>query len=199
MLLAAAAGVTGGVVLHFALPSAAARPALALPALHGEAMWPPGRRTAPAFALRDQDGRLVSLAAQRGRTVVVAFMDPLCKQECPLEGRGLATAEQQVTPAQRPVLLIVSVNPQADGMDARAATRRWHISGEWHWLLGRRPQLARVWRAYDITVIPKTNDIVHSTAVYLIDRRGFERAGFIAPFLPQFVADDFRTLARGRA
>ncbi len=199
VLLAAAAGIAVGAGLHLALRSASARPALTVPALHGQAVWSAGRRPAPAFALRDQDDRLVSLAAQRGRTVVVAFMDPLCRQECPIEGRGLAIAERQVAPAQRPVLLIVSVNPHADGADAKAATRRWRITGDWHWLLGRRSQLARVWRAYDITVIPKTNDIVHSTAVYLIDRRGFERAGFIAPFLPPFVADDFRMLARERA
>jgi hypothetical protein len=52
-----------------------------------------------------------------------------------------------------------------------------------------------VWRTYEITVIPKSNDIVHSTAVYVIDRQGFERAGVIAPFLPQSVAADLRTLA----
>jgi protein SCO1 len=164
--------------------------------LHGEAMWPAGRRPAPAFALRDQSGRLVSLGAERGHTVIVSFMDPLCKQECPIEGRGLALAERQLTTAERPTLLIVSVNPEARPIDAKQAARVWGISGHWHWLLGRRAQLAPIWRAYGITVIPKTHDIVHSTAVYLIDRSGFERAGFIAPFLPQFVADDLRVLAR---
>lgn len=190
-----------GAGLHLALPSGSARPVdtMTVPAMQGQAVWPAGRRPAPAFSLRDQDGRLVSLAGQRGRTVALAFMDPLCKQECPIEGRALAAAERQVAPAQRATLLIVSVNPQARGRDAKAAARKWGISGNWHWLLGRRAQLAAVWRKYDITVIPKANDIVHSTAVYLIDRRGFERAGFIAPFLPQFVADDLRRLGRESA
>jgi protein SCO1 len=195
-VLAAALGVGGGAAFHLTARSGAARPTLTLPTLHGQAVWAAGRRRAPAFALRDQYGRLVSLAGQRGHTVVVAFMDPLCKQECPIEGRGLAVAEQQVAPSQRPTLLIVSVNPAASGADATAATRKWGISGDWHWLLGNRSQLARVWRAYAIAVLPTKNDITHSTAVYLIDRRGFERAGVIAPFLPQFVADDLRTLAR---
>lgn len=190
-------GVGIGTALHFALRShpadAAAR--LDLPKLHGQATWPAGRRRAPAFSLRDQEGRLVSLTALRGRPVVVAFMDPLCREECPIEGRGLALAERQVAPAQRPTLLIVSVNPLARGRDARAATRTWGITGDWHWLLGTHAQLAPVWRAYGITVLPTRKDIVHSTAVYLVDRRGFERAGFLAPFLPQFVADDLRTLA----
>ena len=124
-------------------------------------------------------------------------MDPLCKQECPIEGRGISLVERQVAPAQRAAVLVVSVNPAATAADARRAARKWGLAGEWqwHWLLGTRTQLARVWRAYDITVIPKSNDIVHSTALYVIDGDGFERAGVIAPFLPQFVADDLRTLA----
>jgi cytochrome oxidase Cu insertion factor (SCO1/SenC/PrrC family) len=172
---------------------------VALPALHGQAVWPAGKRPAPLFALHDQDGRRVSLAALRGRTAIVAFMDPLCRQECPLEGRELADAERQVAPKQRPMLLIVSVNPEARGADARAAARRWSIAGDWHWLLGRRSQLAPVWHAYGIAVLPKSGDIVHSTALYLIDRQGFERVGVIAPFLPQFIADDLRVLAREKA
>jgi cytochrome oxidase Cu insertion factor (SCO1/SenC/PrrC family) len=125
-------------------------------------------------------------------------MDPLCRQECPLEGRGISLAVRQVAPAKRPAVLIVSVNPAARPADAIRAARRWGIAGDWHWLLGGEARLARVWHAYGITVLPRSHDIVHSTAVYLIDGHGFERAGFVAPFLPQFVADDLRALATGR-
>src|SRR6202012_5969118 len=47
--------------------------------------WPAGRRAAPSFELRDQNGRPVSLAAYRGRPVIVTFVDPLCRNLCPLE------------------------------------------------------------------------------------------------------------------
>lgn len=40
--------------------------------------WAAGRRAAPAFTLRDQVGRRVSLTAYRGRPVIVTFIDPLC-------------------------------------------------------------------------------------------------------------------------
>lgn len=193
-LVAAAGGVAAGMALHLALRPGHAAPALAAPLLHGQATWPAGRRAAPDFALRDQRGRLVSLGQQRGHSVLLAFMDPLCRQECPIEGRGLALAQGQVAPAQRAAVLIVSVNPAATPADARHAAQKWGIRGDWHWLLGSRARLAKVWREYEITVLPKSNDIVHSTAVYVIDRHGFERAGVIAPFLPQFVADDLRTL-----
>jgi protein SCO1/2 len=194
---AVALGAGAGAVLHAAVQPAPRPHGLAVPALHGQAVWAAGRRPAPGFALPDQDGRLVSLEAERGRTVVLAFMDPLCRQECPIEGRGLALAEREAGPAARPTLLIVSVNPRATGADAKAAASRWGITGRWHWLLGTKAALARVWRAYDITVVPSSHDIVHSTAVYVIDRHGFERVGVLAPFLPQFVADDLRVLAGG--
>ena len=160
-------------------------------------MWASGTRRAPAFTLVDQNGRLVSLAAQRGRPVVIAFMDPLCKQECPIEGRGISLAVQRLDAAHRPTILIVNVNPIARPSDAVKAARKWGISGDWHWLLGDPVALSKVWRSYGITV--ENNGNVHSTAVYLIDRKGFERAGFIAPFLPQFMADDLRELAKPAA
>jgi protein SCO1/2 len=197
-VLAAAVGIGFGIGLHIALRSQPVTSEPALPAVHGQAVWPAGKRRAPAFSLKDQNGSLVSLAAQQGRPAIVAFMDPLCRQECPIEGRGISLAVRQLAPAQRPAILIVSVNPKALAADAKIAARKWGIKGDWHWLLGSHAQLAPVWRAYRITVLPKTHDIVHSTAIYVIDRKGFERAGFIAPFLPQFVADDLRLLARAR-
>lgn len=192
VLVAALAGVGVGIGLHLALRTTTHAPAL--PNLHGQAVWAAAQRRAPGFTLPDQNGQLVSLRAERGRPVVVAFMDPLCKRVCPTEGRELSAAESQLAPAQRPVLLIVSVNPLATPADAVAAAHKWGITGNWHWLLGPPEQLAPVWRAYDITVIPRLGNL-HSTAIYLVDRNGFERAGFIAPFLPQFVADDLRVLA----
>jgi cytochrome oxidase Cu insertion factor (SCO1/SenC/PrrC family) len=43
-----------------------------------------GARRAPGFALRDEYGRPVSIAALRGRSILVTFIDPLCRNYCPL-------------------------------------------------------------------------------------------------------------------
>jgi hypothetical protein len=45
-------------------------------------------------------------------------------------------------------------------------------------------------------VIPVRGDIVHSTALYVIDRHGDERAGFLMPFVPGLVAGDLDKLGR---
>ena len=189
-------GVLIGVAVHLWRQPAAAASPLRLPALHGEATWAAGVRPAPAFTLRDQTGRSVSLTALRGRAVVLAFMDSRCRQACPVEGKMIAAAVRQVRRAARPQLLVVSVDPAGDTPTSiRRATRAWRLPGGVRWLVGSRAALRRVWHLYDIAVLPTAGDILHSTAVYVIDPRGDERAGFLVPFVPGLLAGDLRVLA----
>jgi protein SCO1/2 len=200
ILGAAIAGVLGGVALHFATARSPSAPAPALPAFHGTQSWGSGQRRAPAFALRDQNGRLVSLASFRGRNVIVTFLDSHCREQCPIAGRQLGGIVRGLPPAKRPAVLIVSVNPADTARSVRAAARRWRLAPGWHWLLAPRSRVAATERAFGIEVRPaQGGDLVHSLAVYLVDRHGFERTGYVFPFLPGFVAHDLRTLARETA
>lgn len=196
VLLGAAVGVGAHFLLHgHSAPSAGAQRASNL---DGEATWAAGARPAPAIdTLRDQTGRLFSLASLRGRTVAIEFFDSHCKQECPLAGRALAAAERQLPRAQRPVLVIVSVNPLDTPASTRAAIRKWGLAGvaRWHWLRGTRAQLAPVWAAYHIYVKPERGDISHTEALYLLDRHGDERSGYLYPYIPSRVGHDMRILA----
>ena len=93
-------------------------------------------------------------------------------------------------------MLIVSVDPTGDtAASVRSAARRWRLEPGWHWLSGSHSQLAAVWHEYGIVVRPTTNDIVHGAAVYLVDRSGDERAGYLTPLLPNFMALDVRHIA----
>lgn len=189
---------TATVLPEEATRAAGARPA---PALHGEATWAAGARPAPAVdTLREQTGRRFSLASVRGRPVAMTFFDSYCHQECPLEGRALAAAERALPPGERPVLVVVSVNPRDTPASARSAVVAWGLAGlaPWHWLRGTHAQLAPVWAAYHIAVAPPANgDISHTEALYLIDRQGAERSAYLYPFAPQLVSDDLERLARG--
>ena len=69
----------------------------------------------------------------------------------------------------------------------------------WHWPRGSQEELAKVWRDYGVAAQPGTNDVVHGLQLYLIDRNGFERTGYLFPFLPNFVQLDPTTLAAERA
>ena len=197
-------GVGVGFGVHRLSASTAKTPTIASTrfGMHGEAAWAAGTQPAPMIdTLRDQTGALFSLASVRGRSVAIVFFDSHCHQECPLEGRALAAAERVLPLAQRPVLVAVSVNPLDTPASASKAARAWGLASvaPWHWLMGTRKQLAPVWAAYHIYVSPHpvNGDIVHTEAVYLVDRRGYMRSGYMYPFLSRYVTGDLRTLARG--
>ncbi|HEY8704868.1 MAG TPA: SCO family protein [Gaiellaceae bacterium] len=202
-LAAAVAGVAGGFALHLMRAVVVSAPAVrGLPELHGQAVWSAGKRPAPGFALRDQNGVRVSLGALRGRPVLLTFLDSRCRAQCPIQGRQLGSILRRLPAAERPTLVVVSVNPKGDTRSAiRKAMRKWQLGGpwRWHWLNARRSQLAAVWRSYGITVEPVSNDIVHSLALLLIDGRGYERTAYLFPFLQGFVQGDLRLLAREAA
>lgn len=195
VVAAALVGIVTGLTVH-RLASGTSAPSH-LSGYRGQAIWSAGARPAPDFALPDQTGRRTELGSLRGRPVVLAFMDSRCHEQCPLEGRALAAGLRQVPAAERPVLLVVSVDPWADTPgSARAAMRHWGLAGSrWHWLLASRGRLARVWNAYRIEVRRTHGDILHTDAIYLIDARGFERAGIVYPFLPTWIRDDLRAMA----
>src|SRR5258708_7425293 len=174
---AAIVGIAIGVAFHARLTGSSADGAVVTPALHGQATWEASRRAAPAFALRDQHGRRVTLASLRGRTIALTFLDSLCKSSCPIEGRMLASAIGQVGGDPRPQLLVVSVDPGGDTpRSVEHAALKWKLPAGTMWLLGTRTQLKPVWDAYQITAEPVSGDIVHSTGVYLLDKRRFEPA-----------------------
>jgi cytochrome oxidase Cu insertion factor (SCO1/SenC/PrrC family) len=197
VVLAASAG--GGLGLMATLATGGTEEGAALAHTHGQANWSPGERRAPAVALRDHEGKRVSLAELRRRPVLLTFLDSECVQQCPVEGRQLGIILRQMQPEDRPTVVVVSVNPRGDTpASIRHAMASWRLAGpwRWHWLRGTKAELSRVWADYGITVAPTSNDITHGMSLYLIDRRGFERAGYLFPFLPNFVALDLRDLAR---
>lgn len=196
---AAMVGAGAGIAAHL-LSARGTVPRIALPDLHGQATWAAGARQAPRFTLRDVLGGSASLASARGHVVLVTFLDSRCRTLCPLIGRAIGDVQRSLPASARPVVFVVSVDPKGDGTaSVRAAARRWGLAPGWHWLSGSRQELAGVWRSYGIAVQPTSNDIVHGAAVYLVDRRGYERAGYLAPLLPNFLALDIERVAREQA
>ena len=157
-----------------------------------------GVRRAPEISgLRDGLGRPFSLASLRGHPVVVMFMDSHCHQECPLEGRALAAGMRLVPRPDRPLVVLVSINPWEDTPgSASRATRRFGLERfPVRWVLGSPARLRPVWKAYGIEVRRAAGDIEHTPALYLLDAAGFERAGMVYPFLPAWIGNDLEVLA----
>jgi cytochrome oxidase Cu insertion factor (SCO1/SenC/PrrC family) len=201
LVIAALAGVGAGAAAHLLLTGGstpAGTGSVSHGGLSGQATWPAGARPAPAITtLHDQTGGHFSLGALHGHTVAIEFFDSHCTAECPLAGRALAAAERPLPPAQRPVLVVVSVNPLDTAASVRRAVGSWGLAGmaPWHWLMGTHAQLASVWHAYRIYVKPMRGDISHTEALYLLDGRGDERSGYLFPYVPGSVSHDLRVLA----
>jgi cytochrome oxidase Cu insertion factor (SCO1/SenC/PrrC family) len=148
----------------------------------------------------------VSITAYRGRPVIVTFIDPLCRNLCPLEAQVLNQTDRQLPASQRPVILAVSVDVYSRA-DSRAnllqTFRKWHLVPQWRWAVGRPSQLAAVWRRYEIGVSVVTkwiagtaiHYITHTEAAYIVDPTGHERALFVWPFYPQDVQQELHRLA----
>jgi protein SCO1 len=193
-LFALAAGVGVLVGLTAALLRSSHAPAADPGVLRAQVTWAAGAKPAPAFSLRDQRGRLVSLQSLRGRPVLVTFLDSQCKRECPVEGRVLGDVLRDLRQTGS-VVLVVSVDPWADtAASARSFAARAHWRGDWHWLLGHRAALAPVWRRFDIAVKRVPGDVLHSAALYLVDPRGDLRAAYLFPFSARAVASDVRSV-----
>ena len=167
------------------------------PGLAADIVIPPGSMTAPDFSLSDQDGKAVSVSALRGHVLAITFLDSHCKQLCPLEAEQLAQAQRSLGPNANLSLLVISVAPATDTPDSeRAFAAAHHWSGDWHWLTGTPGELASVWKAYSIDVQGTPDNLLHSTVLYLVDKQGFQRAGWASGLQPDQLARDVRFLDR---
>ena len=180
----------------------AAADAVAMPeSTEAAGTWAAGEKRAPTFALRDEDGKRVSLAGLRGRPVLVTFIDPLCRDYCPTEAKELSDVARAVP---RAAIVAVSVNVYGNAPHLlRQDRRKWSVTGQWRWAVGSAAELERVWKAYKILVIARTKTVVgvkvhqigHTEASYLIDANGDQRALFLWPYSANAVAKALRALS----
>lgn len=169
-----------------------ARPAASL---HGTDVFAAGMRRVLPFRLRDQTGHVVSQASIRGRVTAITFLDSLCHKECPIVGRELASAQRQLGSRTPLDVIVVSIDPGGDTPKrAQAFIRTSGIRGPWHWLFGTHRQLKPVWNEYGIQVQPVPGDILHTAALYLVDRHGWVRVADAASFIPSQLAGSIRLL-----
>jgi protein SCO1 len=178
----------------------------AAPPIGGPALtWAAGARIAPDFSLIDQNGRPVSLARFRGRPVILTFIDPLCRNLCPIEARVLNNVVRKMPAESRPAIVAVSVdvygNAHADLVQDRG---KWQLVPQWYWAIGKPAKLDRVWKNYGVEVqdVTKTiagitvHNIVHTEAAYVVDAKGDQRALFLWPFDVQDLQTELGKLAR---
>lgn len=157
------------------------------------ALLPAGLR-APDFALRDQDGRRVSMKQYRGKVVVVTFLYSHCKDTCPVEAQQIKGALDDLghdVPA-----LSVSVDPPGDTpTSVKHFNRKMGMTGRLRWVLGSEGQLQRLWKGF--AILPQTPEQEHMARLVIIDRNGMQKIGFPASqTTPERLAHDIRAVEK---
>lgn len=197
IVLVLVVAVGGGILLHNHAQDANS-PRASSRTLQGTPLNDP----APAFTLRDQTGASVSLAALRGRPVVLTFLYTHCPDVCPLTAEKLHTAARTLgADAAKVSWLAVSIDPAGDTPASAAAfVATHHLIGRLQFLLGGTSQVSPVWNAYHIPVQPepvspgKPTVVDHLLGLYLIDRAGQERVYMGDDFDPAVLSADLRLL-----
>ena len=162
----------------------------------GGELTPP--RAAPPIALHDANGTPVTLAAQRGRYVLVTFIYTHCPDVCPLITQNLNAALRAIGPsARRQVrVLAVSVDPAGDTpKTVKAYARAKHLFPQFEYLIGSRAELLRVWKAWHVLAVATKPDLVdHVAYTALIDTKGNERVLYDSSVHATQVVHDLRAL-----
>ena len=186
----------GGLVLAVLTCGAAvsAAPAKA-PRFLGPAIANPS--VAPDFTLRDQNGRVVRLSAERGRVVMITFLYTHCPDLCPLTAAHIDVALNRLGSRRKGVVaLAVTVDPRGDTKAAIRSYARVHrLPPEFHYLTGSQRALERIWRLYNVTPVREGGpDPDHTLYILLLDRKGMTRVLFDALAQPGPIAHDLGVL-----
>jgi len=132
---------------------------------------------APDFALVDQDARPLSLAALRGKVVLLDFVYTRCPGPCPILTGILRDAREGLSPADRARVQLVSItlDPEHDTPEVLrgwAEKRRIDTQG-WSLVTGAAADVDKIARAYGVgSVRQPSGEIEHTVATFLIDRDG---------------------------
>lgn len=166
------------ILLLLALLAAASAPrAGAAEAMKAGTFEPP--RLAPEFSLSGSHGAPLTLAAYRGKVVLLGFGFTSCPDVCPVTLATLKAATAKLGRQADDVQVIyITVDPKRDD-PARMAEYLAFFDPRFVGGTGTGAQLAAVRKAYGVAaaeVAGTGGGFTHSSFVYLIDRQGRLRA-----------------------
>jgi protein SCO1/2 len=150
-------------------------------------------RAVPSIPLVNQNGAPTTLAAFRGKTVVLAPMLTLCQEVCPLTTQNLSLMQQAINKAglgKQVAIVEYSVDPGRD-TPARLAAYAKLTGATWTLLTGSQANVTAMNSFFYVeaqqvpegspaqldwwTHQPLTYDVNHSDGFFIIDSSGHER------------------------
>jgi len=162
------------------------------------ALRPPGVRQSN-FALTNQDGKIIRIADERGKVVVLTPLYTHCEDSCPLVAQQVRGAIDDLSAEERKQVVAhaISVDPVGDtSQSAKSFLVDRRVSGYLDFLLGDRAELAPVWREFGFA--PQLDSREHNSYVVLLNKQGYQRVGFpIEHLTPEGLRHDIELLLRG--
>jgi protein SCO1 len=150
-------------------------------------------RPVPSIPLISSNGTPTSLAAYRGKYIVLANFLTLCQDECPLVTGAFITLQSEVRAAglgNKVVFMEITVDPKRD-TPARLRAYSKDFGADWPLLTGTPANLQALWKFFGISVqvvpeekppkldwftgTPLTYDVDHTDGYILINPQGHER------------------------
>ena len=133
-------------------------------------------RPAPPLQLVDQYGSVVTLAALRGRPVLVTFAYAHCETVCPLVVQNLVRAQNRLAAKGAALqLIVITLDPWRD-TPARLPdiARQWGLPDGAHVLSGSVPDVEATLDRWGISRSRDLHngDVTHPQLVYVIDASG---------------------------
>ncbi len=128
----------------------------------------------PALALVDQHGQTVTLAAFRGRPVLVTFAYAHCETICPVIVADVLAAGRTLT-ERPPAILIVTLDPWRDTPSRLGAIAgSWDLSGDARVLSGSPDAVEHTLNAWRVPRVrnEQTGNLSHPSVVYVIGLDG---------------------------
>jgi protein SCO1/2 len=157
------------------------------------------RKPAPALVLHNYTGpQPISLGQFHGKAVLISFVYTHCPNVCPIITANLAAAQRQLGAQARHLqILLVTVDPRRDTPAAiRTFLGTRDATGRMDYLLGSRPALDHVWKAWDVGVQTKQGYTAgHSSIVYGITGSGRMAVVYPSNFSPAQIVHDVPLLA----
>jgi protein SCO1/2 len=184
--------------------NASHRSATQVAAARSSALDAPGSlspvRLAAPLRLKNSLGNPVDLRLDRGKAVFVTFVYTHCPDVCPLIMGNLHNALALLGPKAAQVRLIaVSTDPVGDTpKTVKPFLRKHELTGHIDYLIGSRPQLRKVWKAWGIAAKASSSNpeqVEHSALIYGITASGKLTALYPSNFKPEWIAHDAPLLA----
>jgi protein SCO1/2 len=159
-------------------------------------------KQAPAIDLRNYRGQHVTLAAYRGKAVLVTFLYTHCPDVCPLMASNLGVALKMLgSRAARVQVIAISVDPRGDTPAAVGRFLSAHrMAGRMQYLIGTPRQLSRTWAAWNVgsmREVGQPDRVAHSALVYGVTAGGTLKTLYPSSFEPAELVHDVPRLAAG--